>query len=73
MLKFTVVDNRTGKYPDLWEIAKKEEWAKGLMYFDMDGFAIKEDGNLILMDECGKYTYCPADRFTVVFEKGGGQ
>ncbi len=69
MIEFTVIDNNTGKYPDLWEIALKEEWAKGLVYCDMDGFAILEDGNLILMDECGNYAFCPGGRFTVEFEK----
>lgn len=71
MIKFTVIDNKTGKYPDLWKIAQKEEWAKDLMYCDMDGFALLEDGNLILMDECGNYAFCPADRFTVEFESMG--
>ena len=27
-----------------------------------------EDGNLLLMDECGNYAYCPEDRFQVNFE-----
>ena len=67
-LSFNVVDNKTNKYPDLYNLALKEDWAKDLMYCDMDGFAINEDGNLVLMDECGKVAYCPKDRFTVVFE-----
>jgi hypothetical protein len=65
-MAFTVIDKKTGYYPDLEKIALKEEWAKGLCYCDMDGFAILEDGNLILMDECGKYAYCPANRFEVM-------
>lgn len=64
--EFTVIDNNTGKQADLMEIALNEEWADGLMYCDMDGFAIMEDGSLILIDECGKYAYCPEGRFTVV-------
>jgi hypothetical protein len=71
MCEFTVIDNKTGEYPDLWEIALKEDWAKHLMYCDMDGFAIMEDGTLILLDDCGEFAYCPEDRFTVVFENGG--
>lgn len=67
-IKFSVIDNQTGEYPDLYKIALKEEWAKGLMYCDMEGFSINEDGQLILSDECGKFVYCPSDRFTVVFE-----
>ena len=67
-IKFSVIDNKTGEYPDLYKIALKEEWAKGLMYCDMEGFSINEDGQLILSDECGNFVYCPSDRFTVVFE-----
>lgn len=67
---FTVIDNKTGEYPDLWDIALTEEWAKHLMYCDMDGFAITEDGVLVLLDECGGVAYCPEERFTVLFEKG---
>ena len=72
-MSFTVIDNKTGKYPDLWKIALKEKWAKGLIYCDMEGFALLEDGSLILLDECGNCAFCPADRFTVVFEKGGAE
>ena len=67
-VKFSVIDNESGKYPDLYNIALKEDWAKGLMYCDMEGFAINEDGNLVLLDECGGVAYCPKDRFTIVFE-----
>ena len=71
MIEFTVVDNRTGDYPDLEEIALKEEWAKDLIYCDMEGFAISEDGTLMLLDECGGVAYCPEDRFTIVLAKDG--
>ena len=67
-MTFNVIDPKTGEYPDLEHIALTEEWAKGLMYCDMEGFYINEDGNLILMDECGNYAYCPDDRFQVNFE-----
>ena len=49
-------------------IAAKEEWAKGLCYCDMEGFAIEEDGTLILLDECGKQKNCPEGRFEIVWE-----
>ena len=65
---FTVIDNTTGEYPNLERIALKEDWAKGLIYCDMEGFALDESGNLVLMDECGNMAYCPADRFTVIEE-----
>jgi hypothetical protein len=67
MLEFTVIDTTTNQYPDLWKIATTEEWAKHLMYCDMEGFAISEDGELLLLDECGGVAYCPADRFKVVY------
>ncbi len=65
-LGFDVVDTQSGKYPDLHEIALKEDWAKGLAYCDMEGFVIGEDGALILMDECGNFVYTPAGRFRVI-------
>jgi hypothetical protein len=67
---FTVIDNKTGKEADTYEIALKEEWANNLIYCDMEGFAIEEDGTLILLDECGRHTYCPEGRFTVVWDEG---
>ncbi len=42
------------------QIALKEDWAKHLVYCDMDGFVVNEYGELILMDECGNYA-CPPD------------
>jgi hypothetical protein len=67
-MKFTVIDKKTGKEPDESEIALTEDWAKDLIYCDMEGFAIQQDGTLILMDECGKFVYCPEDRFRVIWE-----
>ena len=63
---FTVIDLQTGKEADEREIALHEEWAKGLMYCDMEGFARLHDGSLILTDECGNYRCCPLDRFRVI-------
>ena len=68
-MKFRVIDNKTGKEADTWNIALHEEWAQSLIYCDMEGFAITEDGNLVLMDECGHSVYCDADRFEVVFDE----
>lgn len=65
---FRVIDNKTGKEADVYNIALKEDWAKGLIYCDMEGFAIEEEGNLILLDECGNVAYCPSGRFTVIPE-----
>lgn len=65
---FTVIDKLTGEYPDLEDIALHEEWAKGLVYCDMEGFAIEEDGSLLLMDECDNSRYCPPNRFEVIWD-----
>lgn len=67
--KFWVVDTLTRKEADPYEIALHEKWAKNLMYCDMEGFAIEEDGTLILLDECGTYECCPLERFKVVWDE----
>lgn len=67
-MTFTVIDTKTGQYPDTWEIACKEEWAKHLCYCDIEGFAVEEDGTLVLLDECGKVAYCPEGRFRIIPE-----
>lgn len=64
-MKFTVIDKKTGEYPDVCKIALKEEWAKHLIYCDIDGFYIGEDGMLILVDDCNNSACCPEDRFSV--------
>lgn len=68
-MTFKVIDKKTGKEADAYKIALKEDWAKGLIYCDIEGFAITEDGILVLMDECGNVAYCPDDRFEIVFEE----
>ena len=63
---FRVVDKKTGREADPEDIALHEDWAKGLIYCDMEGFALLQNGQLILMDECGNYEFCPEDRFEIV-------
>ena len=58
-----VVDTQTGEYPNLEKIALNEDWAKNLIYCDMEGFSVNEDGYLQLSDECGNVVYCPPGRF----------
>ncbi len=41
----------------------------GLIWCDLEGFSIDENGNPILNDECGNSLYLPADRFQVCFSK----
>ena len=76
MIFFTVIDTKTGKVADPYEIALHEDWANGLCYCDMEGFALMEDGSLILLDECGQFRYCDADRFKIIIShmmKGGDE
>ena len=67
-MRFNVIDLLTGKEPDISEIACSEEWADELLYCDMEGFSIGEEGTLYLCDECGVYVECPHDRFQVEIE-----
>lgn len=67
-LPFIVIDKKTGKEADEYNISLHEDWAKHLMYCDMEGFAIEQDGTIILLDECGQFVYCSSDRFEVVSE-----
>ena len=71
MRLFRVIDTRTGKEANPEEIALQEEWAQSLVWCDMDGFYIGEDGSLILADECGNFVFCDTERFKIVWEIGG--
>ena len=64
---FHVVNKRTGKRPNLWLTARRCKWAQHLCYCDMEGFAIQEDGTLILTDECGNAAYPPHGKYKVVW------
>ena len=64
---FTVIDTKTGKEADEYNIALHEEWAKNLCYCDMEGWAIENDGSLLLVDECGQFAYADRERFKVVW------
>lgn len=66
-LSFKVIDRRTMSEADIGKIALTEAWADDLTYCDMQGFAIEEDGNLVLLDECGNYVYCPPGRFIIEY------
>ena len=47
-MTFRVIDKKTGKESDPYEIALHEEWAQGLVYCDMEGFTITENGDLMI-------------------------
>lgn len=65
---FTVIDTKTGKEADEYNIALHEDWAKHLFYCDMEGWAIENDGTLLLVDECGQFAYADRERFKVVWD-----
>lgn len=65
---FSVIDLKTGEYPDTSYIALHEDWAKNLIYCDISGFALDEDGLLMLIDDCNNIAYCPHDRFQIVWD-----
>jgi hypothetical protein len=67
-MTFRVIDLQTGQKPDGEQIALKEDWAKHLIYCDIEGFVVEEDGSLVLLDECGNFAYCPEGRFKVEWE-----
>lgn len=67
-MTFTVTDGQTGQEPDLEKIVLTEPWAKGLIWCDVEGFALTQDGELILLDECGQWRCCPEGRFQVVYQ-----
>ena len=69
-IHFMVIDKQTGIAPDVEKIALTEDWARDLVYCDMEGFLIGEEGTLYLADECGNMHVCPEDRFTVIWRKG---
>ncbi len=67
---FRVIDTRTGKAADTYEIALHEDWAKHLIYCDIDGWAIGDEGSLMLLDDCLRAAYPPdRERFKVVWDK----
>lgn len=69
-LLFVVIDLQTGREADEEVIALREDWTEGLIYCDMEGFAIGADGTLYLLDECGKQVECPHGRFEIIWSDG---
>lgn len=65
--KVFVVKNRDGSTPNLEQIAITESWAKDLVYCDIGGFVMDEEGNLALTDDTNAIAYAPQGRFSVVF------
>ena len=63
-IQFRVIDTTTGKEPTeevIFKLAKQGN----LVYCDIDGFYIGEDGELCLMDDCGSAMFLDRERFKV--------
>lgn len=68
-MAFIVIDNNTNQEISAATIAEIAEKG-GLMVSDIDQFAVCEDGNLILLDDCGRFTYCDSSRFRIMTYEG---
>ena len=69
---FKVIDKDTGKepsYEDLQKLAmNRESWCGHLVWTDIDCWAITEDGELMLTDDCGNSAYAPKN-YEVILEE----
>ena len=69
MIKFKVINTKTGKDPIFdFNHLFKEKWFKesNLIYCDIDGWYISEDGYLVLVDDCGNVGYPPQDKYKAI-------
>lgn len=66
-MQFKVIDKKTGVEPDIEKIIT-EDWANGLAQTDIDCFAMTQYGELLLLDECGRFRFCPLSRFEITLE-----
>ena len=63
-MTFTVIDKDTGKEVSDYvtrQIAKNG----GLIECDIDQYAVTESGSIILLDDCGNFTYLDPDAFEI--------
>lgn len=64
-MSFYVLDKKTMRevtLDDFAELARNNN----LMSFDLEGFALQEDGTLLLCDECGRFTYVPREEKYII-------
>ena len=70
-MKLKIIDNNTGTAPDINRIVQSEGWASDITLFDIDGFFLSEDGQLVLADNYGNIAIVPEDRFAVEIDATG--
>lgn len=68
-MTFHVIDTKTNEKADCQEIIRTEPWARHLCKYDIDSFAVLEDGTIILIDDCDNIAYPPKGRFVVVIDE----
>ena len=64
-MNFQILDKKTMKevnLDDFTELARNNN----LMEFDIEGFALQEDGTLLLCDECSRFTYVPREKKYII-------
>ena len=59
-MSFQVLDTKTMKEVNLDDFTALAR-NNNLMEFDLEGFALQEDGTLLLCDECGRFAYVPRE------------
>ncbi len=62
---FTVIDTKTGRYPDLDKLVDEYTENDNLAYYNLDCFAITEGGDIILLDTDFNFRVCPLGRFKI--------
>ena len=64
-MSFQVLDTKTMKEVNLDDFTALAR-NNNLMEFDLEGFALQEDGTLLLCDECGRFAYAPREEKYII-------
>ena len=64
-MSFQVLDTKTMKEVNLDDFTALAR-NNNLMEFDIEGFALQEDGTLLLCDECGRFAYVPREEKYII-------
>lgn len=69
MTLFKIIDRKTGKEPTD-RVINAQARLGNLIPRHIDGFYVGEDGEIILVDDCGKCTWLDMSRFEVELQTG---
>lgn len=64
-MQWEVVDRKTGQQASLEQLSMEGWVQEKLVWPDLEGFAIGEDGAIYLLDECGNWELCDPTRFYI--------